>query len=83
MVQHALDRGYDVVAVCREQSVPKLDLEPLRVPAINRSRDPGDRSLLPTRSAERMSPLQGAAKTLASDRTCAAHWHGSGSLEMP
>jgi len=24
MVQHALDRGYDVVAVCREQSVAKL-----------------------------------------------------------
>lgn len=25
MVQHALDRGYDVVAVCRERSVGKLD----------------------------------------------------------
>lgn len=25
MVQHALERGYDVVAVCREQSVAKLD----------------------------------------------------------
>jgi hypothetical protein len=25
MVQHALDRDYDVVAVCREQSVEKLD----------------------------------------------------------
>lgn len=25
MVQHALDRGYEVVAVCREQSVHKLD----------------------------------------------------------
>jgi NAD(P)-dependent dehydrogenase (short-subunit alcohol dehydrogenase family) len=25
MVQHALDRGYDVVGVCREQSVSKLD----------------------------------------------------------
>src|SRR4051812_17834676 len=24
MVEHALDRGYEVVAVCREQSVPKL-----------------------------------------------------------
>src|SRR3954452_14563026 len=24
MVEHALDRGYDVVAVCREQSVAKL-----------------------------------------------------------
>jgi uncharacterized protein YbjT (DUF2867 family) len=25
MVQDALDRGYEVVGVCREQSVPKLD----------------------------------------------------------
>jgi NAD(P)H-binding len=25
MVQHCLDRGYDVVGVCREKSVPKLD----------------------------------------------------------
>jgi hypothetical protein len=25
MVQHVLDRGYDVVAVCREESVSKLD----------------------------------------------------------
>ncbi|EAU55483.1 NAD(P)-dependent oxidoreductase [Mariprofundus ferrooxydans] len=24
MVQHALDRGYEIVGVCREQSVPKL-----------------------------------------------------------
>jgi NAD(P)-dependent dehydrogenase (short-subunit alcohol dehydrogenase family) len=26
LVQHALDRGYDVVGVCREQSVGKLDV---------------------------------------------------------
>src|SRR5207253_7545758 len=25
MVQHALDRGYEVVGVCREQSIEKLD----------------------------------------------------------
>jgi NAD(P)-dependent dehydrogenase (short-subunit alcohol dehydrogenase family) len=25
LVQHALDRGYEVVGLCREQSVPKLD----------------------------------------------------------
>lgn len=25
MIQHALDRGYEVVAVCRPESVPKLD----------------------------------------------------------
>ena len=27
MVQHALDRGYEVVGVCRGQSVGKLDLQ--------------------------------------------------------
>jgi len=25
MIRHALDRGYEVVAVCREESVPKLE----------------------------------------------------------
>src|ERR671935_2855208 len=25
MIQHALDRGHEVIGVCREQSVPKLD----------------------------------------------------------
>ena len=25
LIQHSLDRGYEVVGVCREQSVPKLD----------------------------------------------------------
>jgi uncharacterized protein YbjT (DUF2867 family) len=25
MVRHALDRGYEVVGVCRQESVPKLD----------------------------------------------------------
>ena len=25
IIQHALDRGYEVVGVCREQSVSKLD----------------------------------------------------------
>ncbi|MFL7839571.1 MAG: NAD(P)-dependent oxidoreductase [Candidatus Promineifilaceae bacterium] len=25
MVQHSLDRGYEVVGVCREESIPKLD----------------------------------------------------------
>jgi hypothetical protein len=25
MVQHALDRGYEVLGVCRERSVSKLD----------------------------------------------------------
>jgi hypothetical protein len=25
LVQHSLDRGYEVVGVCREQSIPKLD----------------------------------------------------------
>jgi putative NADH-flavin reductase len=25
MIQHALDRGHELIGVCREQSVPKLD----------------------------------------------------------
>ena len=25
MIQHCLDRGYEVVGVCRENSIPKLD----------------------------------------------------------
>ena len=37
MVQHALDRGYEVVGVCREQSVGKLDAFKGRVTVI-----PGD-----------------------------------------
>jgi NAD(P)-dependent dehydrogenase (short-subunit alcohol dehydrogenase family) len=34
MVQHALDRGYEVVGVCREQSVGKLDAFKERVTVI-------------------------------------------------
>jgi hypothetical protein len=34
MVQHALDRGYEVVGVCREQSVEKLDLFKGRITVI-------------------------------------------------
>ena len=34
MVQHALDRGYQVVAVCREQSVGKLDAYKDRISVI-------------------------------------------------
>lgn len=37
MVQHALDRGYEVVAVCRERSVVKLDRFKRRIEII-----PGD-----------------------------------------
>ena len=37
MVQHALDRGYEVVGVCREQSVGKLDAFKGRITVI-----PGD-----------------------------------------
>ncbi len=42
MVQHALDRGYDVVGVCREQSVGKLDAFTGRitvVPGLTNDRD--------------------------------------------
>jgi NAD(P)-dependent dehydrogenase (short-subunit alcohol dehydrogenase family) len=34
MVQHALDRGYEVVAVCREQSVGKLDAFKARITVV-------------------------------------------------
>src|ERR1019366_1428737 len=34
MVQHALDRGYEVVGVCREQSVAKLDAVKGRITVI-------------------------------------------------
>ncbi len=34
MVQHALDRGYEVVGVCREKSVPKLDRFKTRITII-------------------------------------------------
>ncbi len=37
MVQHALDRGYEVVGVCREQSVGKLDA--FKGPHHDRSRE--------------------------------------------
>ncbi len=37
MVQHALDRGYEVVGVCRERSVDKLDAFKGRIAVI-----PGD-----------------------------------------
>lgn len=37
MAQHALDRGYEVVGVCREKSVPKLDRFKGRITVI-----PGD-----------------------------------------
>jgi len=41
MVQHALDRGYDVVAVCREQSVGKLDPFAERITIVpGRTNDP-------------------------------------------
>jgi hypothetical protein len=42
MVQHALDRGYEVVGVCREQSVEKLDAFKERitvVPGVTDDRD--------------------------------------------
>jgi putative NADH-flavin reductase len=38
MVQHALDRGYEVVGVCREESVEKLDAFKERITVV-----PGER----------------------------------------
>jgi NAD(P)-dependent dehydrogenase (short-subunit alcohol dehydrogenase family) len=34
LVQHALDRGYEVVGVCREESVPKLDKFKARITVV-------------------------------------------------
>src|ERR1044072_719037 len=39
MIRHALDRGYEVVGVCREQSVEKLDLFKGRITVIPGSTD--------------------------------------------
>ena len=42
MVQHALDRGYEVVGVCREQSVEKLDAFRARITVIPGATDDRD-----------------------------------------
>ncbi len=39
MVGHALDRGYEVVAVCREQSVSKLDAHRGRIEIVSGATD--------------------------------------------
>lgn len=39
MVQHALDRGYEVVGVCREQSVGKLDAFTGRISVVSGATD--------------------------------------------
>ena len=42
MVQHALDRGYEVVGVCREQSVEKLDAFKERISVVPGATDDRD-----------------------------------------
>jgi hypothetical protein len=42
MVQHALDRGYEVVGVCREQSVEKLDAFKARMTVVAGATDDRD-----------------------------------------
>jgi NAD(P)H-binding len=42
MVQHALDRGYEVVGVCREQSVEKLDAFKERITVVPGATDERD-----------------------------------------
>jgi len=42
MVQHALDRGYEVVGVCREVSVDKLDKFTGRITVIAGATDDGE-----------------------------------------
>src|SRR5690242_21859989 len=50
MVQHALDRGYEVVAVCREQSAAKLDAFTGRITVISGATD--DREVIRQAVAE-------------------------------
>ena len=42
MVQHALDRGYEVVGVCRQQSVEKLDRFKGRITVVPGATDDSD-----------------------------------------
>ena len=42
LVQHSLDRGYEVVGVCRERSVPKLDVFQGRMTIVPGSTDDPD-----------------------------------------
>ena len=42
MVQHALDRGYEVVGVCREKSVEKLDAFKGRITVVGGATDDAD-----------------------------------------
>ena len=42
MVQHALDRGYEVAGVCREQSVEKLDPFRNRISIVHGATDDRD-----------------------------------------
>ncbi len=42
MVQHALDRGYEVVGVCREQSVENLDAFKERITVVPGATDDRD-----------------------------------------
>ena len=42
MVQHALDRGHEVVGVCREQSVEKLDAFKERITVVPGATDDRD-----------------------------------------
>lgn len=55
LVQHSLDRGYEVVGVCREQSVPKLDAFQGRMTILPGSTDDRRSSRAPWRRATESS----------------------------
>ena len=69
MVQHSLDRGYEVVGVCREQSVEKLDAFRGRIAVVPRATD--DREVIEraVRGASRTSTTRWEAcrRVFASD----------------
>jgi hypothetical protein len=44
MVQHALDRGYELVGVCRQQSVGKLDRFRGRINVVSGATDESNRT---------------------------------------
>ena len=60
MVQHALDRGYEVVGVCRDASVEKLDAFKERITVIQTSNQGWERS------SSRNQSLDGVLETCES-----------------
>src|SRR5512142_8289 len=77
MVQHALDRGYEVVGVCREQSVAKLDAFKGRITVIPGATD--DRQVI----AKAVAGCDGVLTVLAPPGCPRIlDWDGSGGARL-